>query len=100
MELTSARGESGQERAFVSFASALRNGECVHCHDREENEMATKRPSFLKRQKEQKRHARAAEKREARKERKQAKTSGVELPEAEPDVQDAENTENTATDPQ
>ncbi len=37
--------------------------------------MATKRPSFLKRQKEQKRHARAAEKREARRERKQAKST-------------------------
>ena len=33
--------------------------------------MATKRPSFLKRQKEQKRKARAIEKREARKQRKQ-----------------------------
>jgi len=36
--------------------------------------MATKRPSFLKRQKEQKRAARAAEKREARAQRKQAKS--------------------------
>jgi hypothetical protein len=35
--------------------------------------MATKRPSYLKRQKEQKRTARAAEKREARKQRKQSK---------------------------
>ncbi len=35
--------------------------------------MATKRPSYLKRQKEQKRTARAAEKREARKQRKQAR---------------------------
>jgi ribosomal protein S25 len=34
--------------------------------------MATKRPSFLKRQKEMKRTARALEKREARKERKGA----------------------------
>jgi hypothetical protein len=38
--------------------------------------MATKRPSFLKRQKEQKRTARAAEKREARKLRKQEKLEG------------------------
>jgi hypothetical protein len=36
--------------------------------------MATKRPSFLKRQKEQKRNARAAEKREVRKQRKQVKS--------------------------
>ena len=35
--------------------------------------MATKRPSFLKRQKEMKRNARALEKREARKERKERK---------------------------
>jgi hypothetical protein len=35
--------------------------------------MATKRPSYLKRQKEQKRTARAAEKREARKQRKQVR---------------------------
>jgi hypothetical protein len=35
--------------------------------------MATKRPSFLKRQKEQKRNARALAKREARRDRKQAK---------------------------
>jgi hypothetical protein len=38
--------------------------------------MATKRPSFLKRQKELKRNARAMEKREARRERKQAKSEG------------------------
>jgi len=38
--------------------------------------MATKRPSFLKRQKELKRTARAMEKREARRERKQAKSGG------------------------
>jgi hypothetical protein len=36
--------------------------------------MATKRPSFLKRQKELKRTARANEKREARRERKQARS--------------------------
>jgi hypothetical protein len=35
--------------------------------------MATKRPSYLKRQKEQKRTARAAEKREARKQRKEVR---------------------------
>jgi hypothetical protein len=35
--------------------------------------MATKRPSFLKRQKEQKRNARALEKREARRGRKEAR---------------------------
>jgi hypothetical protein len=39
--------------------------------------MATKRPSYLKRQKEQKRTARAAEKREARKQRKQSKPEDV-----------------------
>jgi hypothetical protein len=38
--------------------------------------MATKRPSFLKRQKEMARNARALEKREARKGRKDAKTDG------------------------
>ena len=37
--------------------------------------MATKRPSFLKRQKEQKRNARALEKREARRARKEARTT-------------------------
>ena len=37
--------------------------------------MATKRPSFLKRQKEQKRNARALEKREARKGRREAKAT-------------------------
>lgn len=35
--------------------------------------MVTKRPSFLKRQKEQKRNARALEKREARRGRKESK---------------------------
>jgi hypothetical protein len=35
--------------------------------------MATKRPSFLKRQKEQKRSARALEKRQARREREEAR---------------------------
>jgi hypothetical protein len=38
---------------------------------------ASRRPSFLKRQKEQARLARAAEKREARRERKHAKASGL-----------------------
>ena len=37
--------------------------------------MATKRPSFLKRQKELKRTARAQAKREARRERKEAKST-------------------------
>ncbi len=42
--------------------------------------MATKRPSYLKRQKEQKRAARAVEKREERKRRKQEKLeSGTEV---------------------
>ena len=38
--------------------------------------MATKRPSFLKRQKEQKRNARALAKREARREKKEAREAG------------------------
>jgi len=38
--------------------------------------MATKRPSFIKRQKELKRTARALEKRQARRERKEAKSLG------------------------
>jgi hypothetical protein len=37
--------------------------------------MATKRPSFLKRQKEQKRNAKALEKREARKARKESRAT-------------------------
>jgi hypothetical protein len=37
--------------------------------------MATKRPSFLKRQKEMKRNARALEKREARRGRKEARAA-------------------------
>ena len=41
--------------------------------------MATKRPSFLKRQKEQKRSARALEKREARRDKKVAKEVEVEV---------------------
>jgi hypothetical protein len=44
--------------------------------------MATKRPSFLKRQKELKRTARALEKREARKERKEAKSRGGDISDA------------------
>ena len=43
--------------------------------------MATKRPSFLKRQKEQKRNARALEKREARRGRKEARATGEGIPE-------------------
>ena len=42
--------------------------------------MATKRPSFLKRQKEQKRNARAVAKREARRERKEARAAGIDTP--------------------
>lgn len=45
---------------------------------------ATKRPSYLKRQKEQQRLARAAEKREARRARKHSTGTEVE----EPDTQD------------
>ena len=41
--------------------------------------MATKRPSFLKRQKEQKRNARALEKREARRGRKEARAAGHDI---------------------
>jgi hypothetical protein len=41
----------------------------------------SKRPSFLKRQKEQKRLARAAEKREARRARKEAKAAAQDAPE-------------------
>ncbi len=58
--------------------------------------MATKRPSFIKRQKEMKRAARAQEKREARRARKESKLPGTSefLPPQEPDA-DAE--ENPAT---
>jgi hypothetical protein len=44
--------------------------------------MASKRPSFLKRQKEQKRLERANEKRIARQQRREARASG-EMPESE-----------------
>ncbi len=55
--------------------------------------MATKRPSYLKRQKEQKRTARAAEKREARKRRKQEKLeSGAEVTTTEETNEGAEMT--------
>ena len=47
--------------------------------------MATKRPSFLKRQKEMKRNAKALEKREARRERKDARAAGRTEP-AAPDL--------------
>jgi len=43
----------------------------------------TKRPSYLKRQKEQQRLARAAEKREARRARKHSKETDVEEPESQ-----------------
>jgi hypothetical protein len=39
--------------------------------------MATKKPSYLKRQKEMKRAARAQEKREARRARKESKAPGI-----------------------
>ena len=67
------------------FASAL-PAEDGH---RQEDNMATKRPSFLKRQKELKRTARANEKREARRERKQAKSEGS--PEMEPYAEGTED---------
>lgn len=52
---------------------------------------ASKRPSFLKRQKEQQRAARALEKREAKRARKQAKLAEVEAGGgAEPDDLDLE----------
>ncbi len=52
---------------------------------------ASKRPSFLKRQKEQQRAARALEKREAKRARKQAKLAGIGDPEgADPLDQDLE----------
>ena len=41
--------------------------------------MATKRPSFLKRQKEMKRTAKALEKRQARRERKEARSMGQDV---------------------
>jgi hypothetical protein len=49
-------------------------------HKWEEHTMATKRPSFLKRQKEQKRHARALEKREARRGRREARATRHDIP--------------------
>jgi hypothetical protein len=50
---------------------------------------ASKRPSFLKRQKEQQRAARALEKREAKRARKQAKLAEIAAG-REPDDQDTE----------
>jgi hypothetical protein len=44
---------------------------------KEEQTMANRRPSFLKRQKEQKRNERALEKRDARKARKQTKAASL-----------------------
>ncbi len=52
--------------------------------------MPTKRPSFLKRQKEQKRVARAQEKRETRRARKEAKSVGVPVAET-PDYSEENN---------
>ncbi len=50
--------------------------------------MATKRPSFLKRQKEMKRTAKALEKREARRGRKDARAAGhVDIEAADPGVE-------------
>lgn len=50
---------------------------------------ASKRPSFLKRQKEQQRAARALEKREAKRARKLAKQAGTEAADLEPLSDDA-----------
>lgn len=60
-----------------NFDSALpaESGGRVHCSNREEHTMATKRPSYLKRLKEQKRNAKALEKRDARRARRQAKSA-------------------------
>ena len=52
---------------------------------------ASKRPSFLKRQKEQARLARATEKREARRARKHAKTNAAEMQDLDPPDSDTPN---------
>ncbi len=59
--------------------SALVRSSGAHVYDtnREENTMATKRPSYLKKLKEQKRNARALEKRDAREARKRSKSLPV-----------------------
>jgi hypothetical protein len=59
--------------------------------------MATKRPSFLKRQKEQKRNAKALEKREARRARKESRTTQPDIPGA-PDMLEEGTAENHDTD--
>jgi hypothetical protein len=59
--------------------------------------MATKRPSFLKRQKEQKRNARAVEKREARRARKDARATQGDIPTA-PDLLVEETAQDHDTD--
>ena len=60
---------------------------------------ASKRPSFLKRQKEQQRAARALEKREAKRARKQAKLAGVPDTEGpEPLDQETDESEGTGRD--
>jgi hypothetical protein len=57
---------------------------------------ASKRPSFLKRQKEQQRAARALEKREAKRARKQAKlTGGPDVEGPEPLDQETDESEGT-----
>ncbi len=60
--------------------------------------MATKRPSFLKRQKEQKRNARALEKREARRGRKEARAMQRDNP-ASPGLLAEETEESHDTEP-
>jgi hypothetical protein len=58
----------------------------------------SKRPSFLKRQKEQKRRARAAEKREARRARKEAKAAGVDTGDLwDQPLQDEEETQEAGS---
>jgi hypothetical protein len=60
-------------------------------HQKGAHVAASKRPSFLKRQKEQARLARATEKREARRARKHSKSNAAEMQDAEmPDTEMAE----------
>ena len=67
----------------------------------EEYVMATKRPSFLKRQKEMKRTAKAAEKREARRGRKDARGSEPFDPMApDPSIQELEPDQDQGQEPQ
>ena len=62
------------DRSRLNINSALI---CAVRSARKDNPMATKRPSFLKRQKEQKRNARAQEKREARRGRKEGREAEI-----------------------